>query len=61
MNSGKAVWFSPDGHKLVYASFNDSLVDEVPILGFGHDTKYPIVSKLRYPKVCHFIYSILFH
>lgn len=44
---------SKDGHLMLYASFNDSLVEEMHISWFGEDNKdlYPDVRSLRYPKV----------
>jgi len=44
---------SPDGHMMLYASFNDSLVEEMHISWFGEGNKalYPDIRSLRYPKV----------
>lgn len=44
---------SSDGHVMLYASFNDSLVEEMHISWFGEDNKalYPDIRSLRYPKV----------
>lgn len=44
---------SPDGHMILYASFNDSLVEEMHISWFGEGNKalYPDIRSLRYPKV----------
>ncbi len=58
-----AVWFSPDGGKLLYASFDDSQVGEISLneyamgvdfLALNRDVeapKYPNTNTLRYPKV----------
>lgn len=54
MHSAEAVWMSSDGHMMLYASFNDSLVEEMHISWFGEGNKalYPDIRSLRYPKVC---------
>ena len=51
-----AIWISPDGTKFVYATFNDSLVQEVnwKIYGNPEDAivdPYPKEGSMRYPKV----------
>ncbi|XP_065200255.1 venom dipeptidyl peptidase 4 isoform X2 [Planococcus citri] len=50
----KAMWFSPDGKKLAYATFDDSKVDTMTIPFYGEpgaiDSQYPGVLNLRYPK-----------
>lgn len=53
MHSAEAIWMSPDGHMMLYASFNDSLVEEMHISWFGEGNKalYPDIRSLRYPKV----------
>ncbi|XP_071574848.1 inactive dipeptidyl peptidase 10 isoform X2 [Temnothorax nylanderi] len=52
LHSGEAIWMSPDGHVMLYASFNDSLVEEMHISWFGEGNKalYPDIRSLRYPK-----------
>ncbi|KAG7188926.1 hypothetical protein KM043_008527 [Ampulex compressa] len=52
LRSAKAIWMSPDGHMMLYASFNDSLVEEMHISWFGEGNKalYPDIRSLRYPK-----------
>ncbi|XP_050457297.1 inactive dipeptidyl peptidase 10 isoform X1 [Cataglyphis hispanica] len=52
LHSGEAIWMSPDGHMMLYASFNDSLVEEMHISWFGEGNKalYPDIRSLRYPK-----------
>lgn len=51
-----AVWISPDGEKLVFATFNDTMVDEVTWKIYGSPidgvtNPYPQEGRLRYPKV----------
>ncbi|XP_012217844.1 inactive dipeptidyl peptidase 10 isoform X2 [Linepithema humile] len=52
LHSGEAIWMAPDGHMMLYASFNDSLVEEMHISWFGEGNKalYPDIRSLRYPK-----------
>ncbi|EZA53922.1 inactive dipeptidyl peptidase 10 isoform X2 [Ooceraea biroi] len=52
LHSGEAIWMSSDGHMMLYASFNDSLVEEMHISWFGEGNKalYPDIRSLRYPK-----------
>ena len=55
--SNKAFWFSDDGRKMVYASFNDSQVGKVRFTNYAgsYDAKqafqYPQLESIRYPKV----------
>lgn len=53
LRSAEAIWMSKDGHLMLYASFNDSLVQEMKIPWFGEGSKalYPDIRSLRYPKV----------
>ena len=54
LKSGHAVWVAPDGAGIVYATFNDSEVEEVQFEVYGQgegDDAYPGVSSIRYPKV----------
>lgn len=53
LNSNTALWFSPDGKRLVYASLNDSLVDTVTLPQYDSSHQYPAMHTLRYPKVRH--------
>lgn len=53
LNSNSALWFSPDGRKLAYASLNDTLVGTVAIPHYGAHQQYPTMHNLRYPKVSH--------
>ena len=59
-----AIWVSPDATKIVYATFNDSQVQNVQwkIYGDGRDASvnpYPKEAYMRYPKVR--LYYVLFH
>ncbi|XP_059088901.1 dipeptidyl peptidase 4-like isoform X2 [Tigriopus californicus] len=52
-SSNKAIWFSPDGGKLVYASFNDSMVRNFNFIEYGGmspTSLYPTSNSVRYPK-----------
>ena len=50
------MWAAPDGAGIVYATFDDSEVEEVQFEvydsggGDGRDGLYPGVSSMRYPK-----------
>ena len=51
----QAIWVSPDATKIVYATFNDSQVQNVQwkIYGDGRDASvnpYPKEAYMRYPK-----------
>ena len=58
----KALWWSPDGGKLVYGVFNDTLVRSVTLPRYGswHSQKldgqgypyfqYPVMQTIKYPK-----------
>lgn len=53
------MWMSKDGHLLLHASFNDTLVQELkfPWYGVNEELKlYPEIRSLRYPKVCDAIF-----
>ena len=48
------MWVAPDGAGIVYATFNDSEVEEVQFEVYGQGEgadAYPGVSSMRYPKV----------
>ena len=69
LGSGEAVWFSPDGSQLVYASFDDSNVGEIVLNAYGgagqmvsdaEAPTYPKISSLRYPKVGQIHVTYLF-
>ncbi|KAI7815344.1 DPP10, partial [Rhyzopertha dominica] len=51
--SNSALWPSPDGHMLLFATFNDTLVEELRFPWYGSpgvDNLYPDIRSLRYPK-----------
>ncbi|XP_050712996.1 inactive dipeptidyl peptidase 10-like isoform X2 [Eriocheir sinensis] len=50
LDSNSALWFSPDGTKLAYASLNDTLVGTVAVPHYGAHQQYPTMYNLRYPK-----------
>ena len=51
MGSGSALWVSPDGKKLCFAQFNDTLVPETLYMHYGTPAEqYPSTVKIRYPK-----------
>nr|XP_040581987.1 inactive dipeptidyl peptidase 10-like [Lepeophtheirus salmonis] len=50
LKQGNAIWVSPNGKKIVYATFNDTNVQEVVFEKFGSGETYPSTQKLRYPK-----------
>ncbi|XP_014681966.1 PREDICTED: dipeptidyl aminopeptidase-like protein 6 [Priapulus caudatus] len=52
IRSDHAIWWSPSGHKLCYATFNDTEVKPYyfPIYGDEMDP-YTTVKEMRYPKV----------
>ena len=53
--SSNAIWWSPDGTKLCFASFNDTQVDlmQYPWYGSGIDSSnvYTQTIQIKYPKV----------
>jgi len=51
----RAIWFSPKGGHLAYASFNDTKVMDIEFLIYGEPGQfprfqYPMVEKIPYPK-----------
>ncbi|KAK3915564.1 Venom dipeptidyl peptidase 4 [Frankliniella fusca] len=48
--SGSAMWPSPDGKKLAFASFDDSLVNHMFYFKY-EESQYPTVVNITYPKV----------
>ncbi|KAJ8870518.1 hypothetical protein PR048_029541 [Dryococelus australis] len=52
LRSSQALWMSDDGHMMLYATFNDSHVEEqrFPWFGLPEDRRYPEIRSLRYPK-----------
>jgi dipeptidyl-peptidase-4 len=55
LSSNKALWFSPDGKKLAYATFNDNKtkVMSIPFYGLpgNQEYQYTHAVNIRYPKV----------
>ena len=54
LSSNQALWMSDDGHLMLYATFNDTLVEEQRFPWFGVQDEgklYPEIRSLRYPKV----------
>ncbi|KAH0946793.1 hypothetical protein HN011_002560 [Eciton burchellii] len=53
--SATAMWYSPDGRHLAFASFNDTLVKNMAYFHYGLpgslDDQYPKEVKIKYPKV----------
>lgn len=57
-----AMWMSDEGHSVLFASFNDTLVEEMKIPWYGtvdDDRQYPDIRSLRYPKVSGIFYGQL--
>ena len=60
LGQSEALWISPDGSRLAYITFNDSMVDLVTLREYvsPKDSGAPIKEvnlrekKFRYPKVC---------
>ncbi|XP_076242870.1 venom dipeptidyl peptidase 4 isoform X2 [Calliopsis andreniformis] len=52
--SAVALWFSPDGSHLAFATYNDSRVQDVAMLYYGKpgtmENQYPSEVKIKYPK-----------
>ena len=52
LGTNKALWFSPDGTQLAYASFNDTEVLQIKYPWYGASiNQYPIIHSIPYPKV----------
>ena len=51
----KALWWSPDGKKLVWGMFNDTQVESYLLLNYGSWKRpvdqYPLIRDVPYPKV----------
>nr|XP_031850173.1 venom dipeptidyl peptidase 4 [Nomia melanderi] len=49
-----ALWFSPDGRHLAFATYNDTGVKDIAILYYGKpgsmEDQYPTEEKIKYPK-----------
>ncbi|CAH1164731.1 unnamed protein product [Phaedon cochleariae] len=50
LGTNTAIWMSMDGLMVVFATFDDSLVEEIRFPWYGADRLYPDVRSLRYPK-----------
>ena len=72
LSSNSAMWFSPEGGRLAFATFNDSLVDTMNFPLYGQPGElpfqYPFQQSIKYPKVIimfvkdHFtLYFAVFH
>jgi len=50
--SNYALWWAPDGEHIVYAVFNDSVVQDFNFPIYGHpDNVYTDIVSIAYPKV----------
>lgn len=53
--SATALWYSPDGRHLAFATFNDTLVKYMGFFHYGIpgslEDQYPMEVKIKYPKV----------
>lgn len=53
--SSSAIWHSPDGRYLAFASFDDTRVKDIEYSYYGApgslEEQYPITVKIKYPKV----------
>lgn len=60
-SSNKAVWFSPDGKRMAYAKFNDTITPVMTIPVYGQpgnlQFQYPHAAQIRYPKVSELTYK----
>lgn len=60
-SSNSAMWFSKQGGKIAYASFNDSLIPtmQIPLYGTPGNIKYQYtkIVGVHYPKVRFFFFS----
>ncbi|XP_076054029.1 A-type potassium channel modulatory protein DPP6-like isoform X2 [Oratosquilla oratoria] len=54
INSNSATWFSPNGRRIAFATFNDTLVDDMNFTLYNthgvFDPQYPVTASLKYPK-----------
>lgn len=54
-SSATAMWYSPDGRHLAFATFNDTVVKEMAFVHYGVpgslEYQYPTEFKIKYPKV----------
>ena len=62
LKRSNAIWPSPDGNKLVYATFNDTEVQQVRWKVYedtsdGNLDPYPKEKTMYYPKVREYLYQ----
>ncbi|XP_043501996.1 venom dipeptidyl peptidase 4 isoform X1 [Polistes fuscatus] len=54
LHGSSAIWFSPNGNRLAYATFDDRKVHEILYLHYGEPgslgDQYPTEVKIKYPK-----------
>lgn len=51
--SHESMWFSPDGYRLAYLKFNETLVPEYKLQMYENPhASYPREVSVKYPKVC---------
>jgi dipeptidyl-peptidase-4 len=57
LGSGSALWFSPEGTSLAFATFNDSDVKTASYFHYGDpgtlESQYSDTINIRYPKVSY--------
>lgn len=57
LGSGSALWFSPEGTSLAFATFNDSDVKMASYFHYGNpgtlESQYSDTINIRYPKVSY--------
>ncbi|XP_020277836.1 venom dipeptidyl peptidase 4 isoform X2 [Pseudomyrmex gracilis] len=55
LSSATAMWYSPDGRHLAFATFNDTVVKDITYFHYGEpgslNDQYPTSVKIKYPKV----------
>ncbi len=55
LGTNNAIWISPSGSRMVFATFNDTEVDtlDYPMYGASgnKENQYPDTISIRYPKV----------
>ncbi|XP_078620167.1 A-type potassium channel modulatory protein DPP6-like isoform X4 [Branchiostoma floridae x Branchiostoma japonicum] len=50
LQSHEAMWFSPNGTHICFATFNDSAVQDVAIPDYSVEGSYYAIRKIKYPK-----------
>jgi hypothetical protein len=57
ISGNHAVWWSGDGASLLYASFNDTLVEDYFFPKYGpFEDVYTTIIDIPYPKVTNYMY-----